>query len=449
MSTNHLAARAALSVCAALALASSSPAQTIWHVDASAAPGGDGLTWATAMDSLQSAIDVAIPADRIWVAAGTYLPTNLSNPPDPRSATFSIASHLKLFGGFDGTETILSERDPALFDDTILSGDIGIPGDASDNAYGVVSLPSFAAPGIARIDGFRITGGNAVENGGAVRAGITTLPAYNPRVTLLNCTLNDNSANKGGAIAVENFGVVRLVRCVVERNTAASQGGAVYSKAGGLLAVNTRFLENKSGNQGGALWADSGTNGLIEYANCVFIANKARLGGVAYLKGGSNMSGVASWYNCTFVENEASEIGGVVYAITGTPVPASVDIYNSILWNNYASSNPSIFGTGLDVRFSDVEGTYPGVGNVAVDPLFVTVDQPMSGSPVNDAGSNGLLVNDFLDIDFDNNTGEELPLDILERVRRADDPLAPDTGAGSPPLVDMGAYESGPQHGGG
>ncbi|MBK7877487.1 MAG: hypothetical protein IPJ77_17425 [Planctomycetes bacterium] len=424
----------------ALLLAAGSQAQTIWYVNSAAPSGGDGTSWATAFDSLEPAISAAVPADRIWVAAGTYHPTNLADPLDPRSARFRIASHLKLFGGFNGTETALSQRNPDLFDDTILSGDLGLLGDPSDNAYRVIEMPTFPASGIARIDGFRITGGNATEHGGGMVVGMTGM-GFNPRVTLVSCTIDGNQAVRGGAIAVENFGVVRLVRCTVIENSATEHGGAIYSYSGGVQAVNSRFSYNTAGGDGGALWADSSGIDWIEYANCLFVSNEADRGGAAFLKGGNSTSGVGSWFNCTLVLNQALTSGGALYAITTTPAAANAHVYNSVLWNNTAPSDPTIFGAGLDVRFSDVQGGYTGLGNLNVDPQFTGSVRPATGSPVNDAGSNSLIPNDFLDLDGDGNTTEPLPRDMLEAARRANDPMAPNTGEGSSPIVDMGAYE--------
>lgn len=444
MHFNRLAACLFLSASATLALTQESDAQMVWYVDASAPPGGDGTSWATAFNSVQPAIDAASPSHQIWVAAGTYTPTTVLQPPDPRSASFVISNRRQLFGGFNGTETSLSQRNPALYDDTILSGDLGAPGDASDNAYRVVVLPSFSLNAVAAtIDGFRITGGNAVGhgNGGGVFASITTLPAFTPGVVLIDCTVNDNAADRGGAIAVEDLGFAKLLRCVVERNTAGIRGGAIYSFSGGLHAANTRFIENKSANLGGVLFSDSGASGRIQFANCVFLANKANRGGVAYIKGGNQIAGHAIFDNCTFTTNTATDTGGVIYAVTTTPTPGRAVIRNSILWSNFAPSSPSIFGTGLNVQYSDVDGGYAGSGNINVDPLFVTIDQPASGSPVNDAGNNNIVIADFMDVDGDGDKNEPLPWDILGCDRRADDPQAADTGVGTPPIVDMGAYE--------
>ncbi|MDX1421056.1 MAG: hypothetical protein R3181_13910, partial [Rubricoccaceae bacterium] len=73
-------------------------APAVLHVDADAAPGGDGASWATAFDDLQDALAVAAPGDEVWVAEGTYKPTDTGD----RTATFALASGVALYGGFDG-----------------------------------------------------------------------------------------------------------------------------------------------------------------------------------------------------------------------------------------------------------------------------------------------------------------------------------------------------------
>ncbi|MCA8959788.1 MAG: hypothetical protein KDC38_04720, partial [Planctomycetes bacterium] len=48
----------------------------VWHVDGNAAPGGDGVSWNTSFTTLDEALEVASPGDRIWVATGVYRPTS-------------------------------------------------------------------------------------------------------------------------------------------------------------------------------------------------------------------------------------------------------------------------------------------------------------------------------------------------------------------------------------
>jgi hypothetical protein len=86
------------------------------------------------------------------------------------------------------------------------------------------------------------------------------------------------------------------------------------------------------------------------------------------------------------------------------------------------------------VTYSDIEygtSTHPGTGNINADPMFVNATsgdfhlQP--GSPCIDAGYNLAPALPVTDIDGDD--------------RKIDDPTVPDTGNGTPPIVDMGADE--------
>src|SRR5262245_50220801 len=97
-----------------MALSSSLPAGTVIYVNKNSR-GGDGTTWEQALPDLQSALSLAsVPrsgALQIWVAAGTYQPTALTTPGEPRSATFLLQNGVAIYGHFVGTEQTLAERD--------------------------------------------------------------------------------------------------------------------------------------------------------------------------------------------------------------------------------------------------------------------------------------------------------------------------------------------------
>ena len=99
----------------------------------------------------------------------------------------------------------------------------------------------------------------------------------------------------------------------------------------------------------------------------------------------------------------------------------------------------------LTITYSNITGGAAGTENIDEDPLFVDPSMAdyrlLAGSPSNDAGSNFLLPNDELDLDGDSDVTELLPYDLTGNPRQTDDSSAADTGEGSSPIVDMGAFE--------
>lgn len=100
-------------------------------------------------------------------------------------------------------------------------------------------------------------------------------------------------------------------------------------------------------------------------------------------------------------------------------------------------------------------GFYFTNNNIDADPLFVDPDGPDDdpltwadndfqlgvSSPCIDAGDNASVPADAFDLDSDGDLDEPLPVDAAGAPRFVDDPATPDTGSGSPPVVDIGAYE--------
>jgi hypothetical protein len=114
-------------------------------------------------------------------------------------------------------------------------------------------------------------------------------------------------------------------------------------------------------------------------------------------------------------------------------------------------------GGTVTVAYSNVQGwtgALGGSGNFWAVAQFVDADGPdntpgnaddnfrlLANSPCIDRGSNSQLPSDAGDVDGDNNVIELLPIDMDGNPRRIDDPNTPDQGAGTAPIVDLGAYE--------
>ncbi|MBK7642572.1 MAG: hypothetical protein IPJ19_05905 [Planctomycetes bacterium] len=152
LNRHRLASLAALLVLVTTALvfsvsALTPPVPTVWHVDVHATGSGNtGLDWTNAFNTataLDDAILAASPGDSLWVADGSYVP---SNPTDG----FLITKQLLIYGGFDGGEGSVATR-AGLFRNTILDG---------TTTMRVITV-SGVTPVPVVIDGFQVTRGHA------------------------------------------------------------------------------------------------------------------------------------------------------------------------------------------------------------------------------------------------------------------------------------------------
>lgn len=75
--------------------------QNIRYVKAIDAGQANGSSWANATDNIQYAINsLSATGGQVWVAQGTYKPTTGTTD---RTASFSIASGVQVYGGFPNT----------------------------------------------------------------------------------------------------------------------------------------------------------------------------------------------------------------------------------------------------------------------------------------------------------------------------------------------------------
>ena len=144
--------------------------------------------WNNATGNLQTAINNAsVNGGQVWVKTATYKPVDYpngcSNCSNARDKAFLLLNNVALYGGFAGSETLLSQRN-AGNNPTILSGDLGIVNDNNDNCYHtIISINTSSA---TIIDGFIISGGNA--NG----AGAINVSGQNSRRNTGGGILNDS-----------------------------------------------------------------------------------------------------------------------------------------------------------------------------------------------------------------------------------------------------------------
>jgi len=412
----------------------------IVFVNQAAAPGGDGLTWATAFNDLQDGLSASFTGAQIWVAAGTYKPTKELDPGDPRSASFRVRIDRHLYGGFDGTETTLDER-AGLFDQTILSGELGGP-EPYDNAYHVVYLLNAFVPP-PTIDGFTIRGG--VANGDAEHASGGGIHSFNTQVFVRNCTITENAAVNGGGVHAQP-GFMGMENCTISNNRATNRGGGIWGQAINYKVVNSTISGNTCPT-GGGIYVNSTASFEHQtlFQNCLIYDNVAYRGGAAWL-GGSNITAARTWFvNCTIVYNRAAFIGGGLSANTNVAIPTLSFVSNSIVWDNWAPMQPNLKGRHVQA-YSIIQDGYSGsLGMILSAPQFVdgpARDLRLAPTSVGiDAASNSLVARDYIDLDLDVDYLEPAPFAFGGTPRFKDDPATPDTGEGTGPISDIGAHE--------
>ncbi|TAK45826.1 MAG: hypothetical protein EPO28_03210, partial [Saprospiraceae bacterium] len=339
-----------------LALLSQPVHSTVLYVNANVQGGNqDGTSWANAYPLLQSSIIAAQYGDTIWVAQGTYLPTTGTN----RNISFTLKNGVKMFGGFAGAETALVERDWET-NATILSGDIGVPGDSTDNCYTVVYCQF--ADSTTVLDGFVITGGNAdsqvalepangrTKSGGGMYL-VSFLPAADNRLAIVNCKFIKNYAVvNGGAIYMNSSAsgsvTPRIENSRFEHN-AAFNGGGIYkassSMAYDMLISGCHFWQNWAKFGSGIQYQNNYGNKDLVIRDCDFLKNFNVADGTVHQEV-NNSSGTLKAIHCTFEENIAGGIGSSIYCFLNVPSP-ELEVDSCIFRSNLSGEGTvSIFG---------------------------------------------------------------------------------------------------------
>jgi hypothetical protein len=146
-----------------------------------------------------------------------------------------------------------------------------------------------------------------------------------------------------------------------------SKGGGIFNYTGSPTLSNCMFVGNAAGWDGGAIY-NLYSNPIL--TNCTFQRNSASALSVGRGGGMYNYQSSPTLTNCTFTDNPATFEGGGMY----NGVQSSPTVTNCILWGNTAPTGPQIHNDETSwtiVTCSDVQGGWPGQGNIDVEPCFV------------------------------------------------------------------------------
>jgi len=371
------------------------------YVRANATGGGTGASWVDAFPQLDAALVAATEGDEIWVAEGTYAPPILP-------LGFMLKSGVGVFGGFAGTETQKSQRNPAVHTTTL-------------GGNGSRVLVADGVDAASMIDGFYIVGSGVTNSsGGGLRCvgGSPTVTncvftdnsvyfAHGGAIYLLdsnamitNCTFSTNLAyqGSGGAIFVDGAGSPTIRDCTFTANEAVAtfgqtgQGGAIQIDTTTPVTIAWCVFDGNiarpfgaGGNveipRGGAISSFCFTDPTTTIRECVFRNNQSGYGGAVFVwnpssilncsfdhntafnllgQGGQTVGGegaglCAQWttvtvLNSTIANNTGRESGGIAVFEFPPNFPALAIVRNSIIWGNTATAqdvsvrNPSING---------------------------------------------------------------------------------------------------------
>jgi hypothetical protein len=396
-------------------------AQTKRYVKPVAAGSGNGSSWANASNDISAMIAASGPNDQIWVATGTYVP----------SATLSLKNGVTLYGGFQGIEPVVGQRNLSSYPTTISGGGVR-------RVFSNLDLDNTAV-----LDGFIVTNGFSADDG----AGMYN---NNSHPVIRNCTFSNNTVTNisgaGGAIYNNNSNPL-ISNCTFSGNSVNSTGGGIHNSHSNPTISNCIFTNNSASAGGGM--TNSSSNAIIN--GCVFNANTATTSaGGMYNTGSSRVIisncvfyGNSTLYgggllndstepvdivNCVFTKNSSADGGGIAI-IDSNPTIANCIIYG----NTATSSGPNIYtqGASPSITYSDIEGGYSGTGNINSAPLFINADTPIGPDGIWFTADDGLrLFADSPCLNAGTKGGSIPTIDILGVTR-----------SGSKPT--LGAYEKG------
>ena len=332
--------------------------QTTRYIKPTASGTGDGSSWANASADLQAIIDASAANDIIWVAGGIYKPTQ---SPDGSATTRNYAFHwntdIKIYGGFAGTETALSERD-WITNETILSGDLNGDDNVSvsetsvtfsnysENTYHVIVTNLLTTA--SELDGFTIRGGNADATGSSIKYTYGTGlffaqycgGMYNgdsaPSVTNVKFLYN---YSKNSSAAIYNYDKDPVFRNIIVAHNKTDYRAIMLNAGSSVTIINSTFAYNHIAGTGSQ---------FIQNAGAIYNTNSATPTITNTIFWKNTQGGSSTVVNADITDNGATST--VTYCLTqqnsnfssGTGIINNQDpVFIDALNNNFRISSAS------------------------------------------------------------------------------------------------------------
>lgn len=338
------------------------------------------------------------------------------------------------------TQNTADENGGAIY--ASAEGTSGISVEVRDSQFTLNSVRETSAGAVRVFNADPLTFEDCSFDQNATQFGGTAVVVWNNDPTFRRCAFRDNTGPFGsGAINGAFLDSILVEGCSFVGNTTRS--GAAMSLSGSSSGLPTAEILDSTflGNRATSLSA--GAISLFEFetdmVNCLLAGNESGADGGAV----TVVNSALTMINTTSVGNTAAALGGGIYGENSL-----ITVRNSILRDNEDSTGSSLDAqasgdavTLVDIEYSNVTDIVGGAGNLDQSPAFRDADgsddilgtedddfRLAPGSPCIDAADNSAVL-----------AGTTTDLD--DNPRFHDDTGTADTGAGTPPIVDMGCYE--------
>jgi hypothetical protein len=373
-----------LAVLTVVLSAASAGAATRYVNASSAAPSAPYLSWPTAAQTIQDAIDVSVAGDVILVSNGVYATGGRAAPGHVLTNRVALLRPITVRSVGGPTVTMIAGAGPAgetalrcayLTNGAELSGFTLSDGATRLSDDGVCYTDN-SGGGAFLHDGGRLSncvvrngsanlGGGVFSLGGEVlnctiegNSGINPPAAgggiYAVASTVRDCLVRSNSALYGAGGFVDTGTVIR--NSWVNNNVAGQSAGGLFLASGGT-AYNCMIRSNDAVVRGGGAytWLD----GTLR--NTLVHSNRASDGGGVFLDRGSEIQ------NCTIVANSGSTLAGGLSSWITSYVDNTIVAYN----HSPFGSNYVLIGSTQVFNHSFMQPVAAGTGNFSGNPRFV------------------------------------------------------------------------------
>jgi len=409
-----LALLAAWCLSSAVEAEPSGKAATVIRVDVdSTAADPDGLTWDTAFPGFQEGVDAAADqgVQEVWVAGGSYKGLEPVEVEEGVYAIFRMRKGVHVYGGFAGTESSREQRDweanPTVLDGVPVT--LPVPESTGLEAFGEVcsqicewyvlyGADDTVLDGVTMtvnwpdddplyvywywVSGLRIQDcASLIRNcifSEFFRVGFfaDSLPGIvcrNSVIGVENCTFDETTVDVTDSEVT--LGGSRFWRSEHADDDICRFSNTQLSASECIVDKRFRFRSSSSATLALCRFIDGvhvTSNSSCAFTNCVFAPDFHAGPGAVMYSNAFAAGQSAMFVNCTFAaDSSLTPYGAPLWM---NPYDTRLTLRNCVLWNADPAAGVQITGDDVTVVYSDVQGGYPGDGNIDEDPLFVDAE---------------------------------------------------------------------------